>query len=128
MRPCVKCGSIDRYKKSNACRPCNIVLLAKHRKENPNYDKKWRKKNPEVKLSINRRSRYGLTQDQYIQMFNDQNGKCKICKTKSIRDVDHCHKTGKIRGLLCQRCNLMLGYALDDPEILRLGAEYLEEK
>ena len=40
--------------------------------------------------------------------------------------VDHCHKTGKIRGLLCSTCNLMIGNAYDNPEILRSGANYLE--
>jgi len=90
--------------------------------------KAWQKANPEKKLAINRRSRYGLSEEVYKAMVNNQNGKCAICKIQSIRDVNHCHVSGKIRGLLCQKCNLMLGYSNDNPEILRVGADYLETK
>jgi len=103
-------------------------MLANFRTTKPDYDKQWQANNPERKLAINRKSRYGLEQEQYEQMFLNQNGKCAICRENVVRDVDHCHATGKIRGLLCQTCNLMIGYSKDNPEVLRLGAEYLEEK
>ena len=53
---------------------------------------------------------------------------CAICdESEDKRVLDHCHTTGKIRGVLCQRCNLMLGQAKDDPERLRAGIAYLVE-
>lgn len=73
----------------------------------------------------------------YNQMFEAQNGVCKICgnpethrrngRVKALA-IDHCHKTGVIRGLLCSECNTGLGKMKDDPKILRKAAEYLENQ
>ena len=54
--------------------------------------------------------RYGITAEEYIQMWKEQGGKCKLCgkELDAYLDIDHDHKTGKIRGLLCRGCNLML--------------------
>jgi hypothetical protein len=64
-------------------------------------------------------------------MFNAQHRGCAICNCKTAGGMgnfhlDHCHQTGRIRGLLCDRCNKMLGMAKDRPEILRAAAKYLE--
>jgi len=108
--------------------------------------KKWKADNPErVRIYQNKRNRseagkaasmrarlrkYGLTLSDYETLLKSQNGCCAACgKDKNTqRDwhVDHCHATGKVRGLLCQRCNLAIGYAKDDPARLRAMAEYLE--
>ena len=73
---------------------------------------------------------YGITFAQYNQRLKKQDYKCKICKTiedkKRSFAVDHDHVTGKVRGLLCSRCNLMLGIAKDDINILYSGVEYLK--
>lgn len=56
---------------------------------------------------------------------------CEICgarPTKRLLSIDHCHKSGKIRGLLCDRCNFMLGYALDNIRILKRAISYLRER
>jgi hypothetical protein len=62
-------------------------------------------------------------------MLLAQNGVCAACfKTCSIKKnlaVDHDHKTGKVRGLLCQNCNVALGHARENPDVLRRLAEYL---
>lgn len=82
--------------------------------------------------------KYGMTLDDYEKKFNDQNGVCDICgrpevsidkRNKTVRAlaVDHCHKTGKVRALLCQKCNTALGKFNDDPQLLRKAAEYLEK-
>ena len=64
----------------------------------------------EQKSRWQRKSRYNLTQDQYDQMLADQYGRCKICTVELEKiDVDHCHNTGVVRGLLCRKCNLRLG-------------------
>lgn len=73
---------------------------------------------------------YGITLAQYNEMLVDQNYCCSIC-AEPQRDskrlaVDHDHDTGRVRGLLCHECNLMLGKARDNPDLLRAGATYLE--
>ena len=75
---------------------------------------------------------YGLTLEQYHRMFEKQEDRCGICKRhqsefKKRLFVDHCHETGKVRGLLCFKCNNLLGQANDDPSILQNAIEYLKE-
>lgn len=61
------------------------------------------------------RRRYGITQEDYIKMWEEQDGKCKLCgkKPEGYLDIDHDHKTGRVRGLLCRGCNLMLDEMLE---------------
>ena len=72
---------------------------------------------------------YGMTPDDYTQMLFFQGGVCAICgkPDKKKLAVDHCHKTGKIRGLLCSCCNTVLGLIKDDPGSLKKAIEYLED-
>jgi Autographiviridae endonuclease VII len=71
----------------------------------------------------------GCTAEQYRRMLGDQHGVCKLCGTvnKDGRKlaVDHCHKTGRVRGLLCSTCNTGLGCFGDDPIQLARALEYL---
>lgn len=72
--------------------------------------------------------RYGITYEQRHQMYLDQNRCCKLCgDSMAYGDVhtDHDHKTDKIRGLLCRRCNIGLGFFQDDPMRLSRAIEYL---
>lgn len=71
---------------------------------------------------------HGITEEQYDQLLEGQAGLCAGCGCSSIRrlHVDHNHRTGQIRGLLCFRCNAALGLVDDDPSRLRALAEYLE--
>jgi hypothetical protein len=79
---------------------------------------------------------YGITESDYLQMFEAQQGVCAICRQQESRrnasgqeitylSVDHDHKTGKIRGLLCHGCNTSLGRFNDDPGILQRAIDYL---
>jgi hypothetical protein len=79
---------------------------------------------------------YGITMTEYTEMYNSQHGKCAICgnpeTTKlhgKIRDlsVDHCHTTGKVRQLLCNACNHILGEAKENVKILLAAAAYIEK-
>lgn len=75
---------------------------------------------------------YGITLDDYNEMFVEQQGCCKICGTsqselKHNLSVDHCHITGKVRGLLCNDCNLILGNAYDSIDILQSAIKYLKK-
>ncbi len=71
---------------------------------------------------------YGLIKEQYETLLESQNNKCKVCgEQKSYKlNVDHCHKTRRIRGLLCSKCNRGLGYFNDSLSKLRAAVEYLE--
>ena len=74
--------------------------------------------------------RYGITVEQYQDILQKQDGICAICKNppnKNALAVDHCHITGKIRGLLCPSCNSGIGKLRDSPEMLRKAIEYLEK-
>lgn len=75
--------------------------------------------------------KYGITPEEYDQMFEAQRGGCKVCggvnDSGKMLHVDHSHETGKIRGLTCFRCNAAIGLLHDDPELARKLATYLEE-
>ena len=71
---------------------------------------------------------YGMTLEEYEALFLKQDGKCVLChkgQTKRLLSVDHDHKTGKIRGLVCVRCNVLLGMAQDQPERFTAAITYL---
>lgn len=72
--------------------------------------------------------KYGITKDEYERLSEEQGHRCAICGGSGSRRlvVDHCHETKRVRGLLCNHCNLMLGHARDSAQVLRAGAEYLE--
>lgn len=69
---------------------------------------------------------YGFSKEEAEAFAQNNIGKCQICKVKSKLFVDHCHTTGKIRGFVCNSCNLILGFAKDNSNTLKAAAEYLE--
>jgi len=72
----------------------------------------------------------GWTPEQYEVELKAQDEKCAICRQPMSRrklDGDHNHRTGQRRGILCNGCNLMLGFADDDPKILDAAAAYLRK-
>lgn len=70
---------------------------------------------------------YKLTVKEYEDLFKSQEGKCAICKNKGATNlsVDHCHTTGKVRGLLCHTCNVGLGFFKDSVFNIREAEQYL---
>lgn len=71
-------------------------------------------------------ARYGLTPAEYDRMLAKQGGRCAACGTESDRlQVDHCHESGKVRGILCPNCNSALGHAQDDIDRLQRLISYL---
>ncbi len=74
-------------------------------------------------------SSYGITENEYNRMLCEQGSVCKLCSNpdpQGIRlAIDHNHSTGKVRDLLCGRCDKMIGLSLENPEILRAAADYL---
>lgn len=97
------------------------------------------KHNPNHRVNAYRytiKKRYGLSEEDFNKLFGDQDRKCLICecilynpfkKEQGDRpQVDHCHKTEKVRGLLCQMCNTGLGSFNDNKELLLKAVKYLE--
>lgn len=85
----------------------------------------------ELDRQASRAYKYGITAEDFKRMYKEQNGKCKICceepATKRGLHVDHCHETGKVRGLLCHGCNVALGSFKDNINLLEKAIEYLKE-
>ena len=75
-------------------------------------------------------SGFGITSKEFIRMEEEQHYACAICRTidcsTNSMDVDHCHETGEIRGLLCRSCNLALGLLKDDSKRLISMQVYLK--
>lgn len=74
---------------------------------------------------------FGMTMEGYDRMVAAQNGGCGVCgkpPKKRLLDVDHDHKTGRVRGALCHLHNRGLGFFQDDPVLLRRAAKYLENE
>jgi hypothetical protein len=118
---------------SNLCKSCNSKRAQNHAKENPEMFRKRRRKYA-VK-------QYGISYNQYLNMLKNQNNLCAICKINfndisknPYVDHDHscCNDSAKscgscVRGLLCNRCNTLLGMALDDIMLLESAIKYLKE-
>ena len=86
---------------------------------------------PEQKRERDLRSKYNITLDQYDDMYEEQQGRCAICGTDEPGGhgkhfaVDHDHRSGQVRSLLCESCNTGLGKFKDNPDLLRLAQLYL---
>ena len=72
--------------------------------------------------------KYGITHEDYDSMLKEQGNVCAICKKppKKKLDVDHCHTTGKVRGLLCRACNVLVGLMERDPKAVAPALKYLK--
>lgn len=128
-----------------------VMTLLQKRKRNNDKNKRWRRENPiaylqaAAKFRDNNRDtlkdyrlkiRYGISLEKYRQILKSQGGTCAICKkvetachnfTKRKQNlaVDHCHKSGKIRGILCQDCNRGIGKFHEDVSRLKNAIQYL---
>jgi hypothetical protein len=143
---CVRCGEVKPIEEFGSrkgkvgdkprgyCWPCEKAYLRERRAGVANsMDRKrsrdWAQRNPGYYLQ----RKYGITLEDYDRMLKEQGGVCAICRSDDVGNdraarwhVDHCHNSNKVRGLLCHRCNMGIGYFKDDPARLRAAAEYLE--
>jgi len=135
MKKCTKCGIEkplseyykDRSRKSgirNSCKTCDKLKSHVWRQEDKSRTRKcWR----DSKL----KKKYNITEAQYQEMKLEQNNKCGICKEElgfgHLSAIDHCHKTGKVRALLCRNCNLGLGHFKDSIDVLKSALKYLQK-
>lgn len=109
LKRCAKCGKIlpeSEFSNKSYCRTCY-------------RDYWWQYK-------------YGISPEQYLELFDNQKGKCAICgrglnEGETYFNVDHDHSTGEIRGLLCSQCNRGLGAFKDNVKLLEKAVKYLKE-
>jgi len=148
MKSLVKrCGKCKEYKplgdfyslknsrdgKGYRCKPCDSQAKIKWIKDNPEKYQESQRRN-------NLKQKYGITLEEYYSLLDKQGGVCAICGVdKNCYDskgagglidnfaVDHCHRTGKVRGLLCNQCNRGLGMLGDNLENLKKAYEYLQK-
>jgi hypothetical protein len=125
MKTCIRCQELKELSKfenhptskdgkRNQCSACRYkIRLAR--------DPDYRAKQKDWNLG-----RYGITTLEYDSMSASQSHKCKICEKETKLVVDHDHKTGIVRGLLCHHCNTMLGLAKDSLQTLQGAIRYLE--
>ena len=94
------------------------------------YSYRWCKEHHRQRQSVYLKHKYGITIQEYERILAEQDGVCAICKVNPKKNplcVDHNHSTREIRGLLCVKCNLGLGY-LDNPEWMHKAIEYKNKK
>ena len=139
-RPHVRAEAREWRRKNEATPEGRARARANEKSYRARHPEKTRAKNarnnklyfPNIRNS-NLKKLYGITQADYERMFEKQGGCCAICKApdpggkKRFLSVDHNHKTGKVRALLCDDCNVGLGRLRDDPELLRAALTYLAE-
>lgn len=106
--------------------------LEKVRARHREYAKARNADDPSLKRRARLKASYGMTPEEWLEMFEAQGCRCAICgsdkpNAKTGWNTDHCHKSGKVRFILCAHCNRGLGAFRDNPEWLRRAAEMLEE-
>lgn len=96
------------------------------RKSYLKHKEKYKKAMREYSL----KRKFSLSVEDYNSMLKEQDGVCAICKSTCTRSlaVDHCHTTGKIRGLLCNNCNRGIGHLKDSILLLESSIRYLKER
>lgn len=150
MKKCSSCKKIKNVLKfhkdksnidglSSICTKCTAMhhrkYYAKHKIQVDAKNETYRKEHP-IKTRLQRRKanlkrNFGMTLKDYDNMFKKQKGKCAICKSMKFDgklkyfNIDHDHKTGKVRGLLCRGCNLGLSNFLDSVKLLRQAIKYV---
>ena len=141
MKTCTTCKVekplIDYYNskfypdgKGYRCKSCDTIARTA-------YEKRHKQKRLENQRRANRRFKYGLEDIDYFELVARQDCKCAICSiqleySNSNRHkantlcIDHCHSTGKVRGLLCSNCNRALGLFKDNIDFIKSAIKYLE--
>jgi len=133
-RKCKKCNEekpISSFVKNPKCSEGRTYECISCRNEYMNGVYKEKTYNTKRKHLL--KKNYGMTLEDYNKMWTEQSGKCAICNKHeqelgNVLFVDHCHNTGKVRGLLCRNCNTGIGLLQEDLNIILSAAKYLENK
>lgn len=150
-KACITCGAIkgiDGYMPRkgmrdgtrNECRKCLSARTMAGRKRiesmlTPDQIKERRRAYRMANVSVSARASrkqalrgYGLTSESFESLLKEQDDKCAICSTHLVSpQIDHCHSTGKVRGILCRKCNMGLGLFHDDVGSLQRAIAYLTQ-
>ena len=136
---CTKCHTVkpmsefpvDRYKSSGyspSCKDCRNKYRRDNRARLSIQEKKYWENNPDKKLAKIRRRQarfYGMSYEEYEAALKTE---CEICGKKDDLAIDHCHDSGKVRGVLCRPCNRAIGMLGDDFDRVQSAANYLKKK
>lgn len=149
VRKCKKCSEekpLELFRKNKSCaegRTYECLVCTREYKRNleasnKEHFKKYKKK---YRTQGSRRAEcikkdYGISYDEYVDIYNRDLGKCRICsktlaieKTENLEtaSIDHCHKSGRIRGILCGKCNIGIGMFDENLDLLLKARDYLIE-
>jgi hypothetical protein len=108
------------------CKSCNSEKQAERKRRDPTIYER-------VERPSKLKRQYGISVEEYEALLASQNGRCAICFSNSPGSrtthfhVDHCHKTGAVRGLLCHKCNRAIGLFEDNPNLISRAAIYLNK-
>lgn len=140
---CQKVLAVSKFNKASRrdgyqtyCRDCHNSMQREKYKNDPSQKIKRqiraarrKGRDPFVQRKAELKRLYGITFDDYVNLYKKQNGVCAIClqecKTRKSLSVDHNHDTMAVRGLLCNRCNRAIGMLEEDPDILERAKEYI---
>ena len=128
---CISSRSRSYYERNKDRIRANVKAYQKANPETQARSVAKRRANGKRRLA-DVRQRYGVSEEQYAEMLERAGGVCEICGRDPVEVskrgacIDHCHETGKVRGILCGPCNTGIGNLRDDPAVLRKALEYLE--
>jgi len=135
MKTCTRCKTVlpesrfykKKRTKDGLTRECDTCLIAASRKGRQERrdrvgEAEWKR----IKKQHWLKAKYGIGLDAYEELVEGQDSRCAICQKKTDKlCVDHCHKTGRVRGLLCHMCNVGIGHLGDDPLVVERALKYL---
>jgi hypothetical protein len=138
-KACAKCKqvlSLDRFSphrrmrdgRQSYCKPCARTWHHEHKDYVVRKNAAWKKANPDYARDHWRLRQLGASKEWVVAQIEKQGNKCAGCEKSFVghrEHVDHCHKTGTLRGLLCRECNLALGYVRDSEATLTRLAAYI---
>ena len=141
MKKCATCGeekSLEDFHKQSrskdgrqrVCKECNTASVKRWQKDNPERYAEYYKSRDAIYSADSRKraKKYGMTPEELSEFLLSTDGVCTICgrHPNNWLVVDHCHKTGKVRGVLCEKCNQALGLMDDNAEYLESAIAYLK--
>jgi len=113
------------YKDALARRESQRRRYRVNREKINSAERRRRAENPQAFRETKLRHRYGITHEQYAALLESQDGLCALCRERAAVDIDHDHKTGKVRAMLCRACNIGIGFFQENADLLRAAIEYL---
>lgn len=146
MKNCARCGLVEVPKGRKYCSECSLARgnerarewrerhVEKSRAATRKYQSRKRREEPEKIAWAKAKSSYKISREDYENLLKRADGKCEICMKVMTRAgghqpvIDHSHATGKVRGVICAKCNSALGFVEDDVQRLQRMEKYLASR